>query len=201
MNTSLDLWISAMEPGDWTVHGGDLKQGVKLKELTFGHMVLMERMLCLTSSQIDGIAHCVLICSRGYKEARDYIHWWKFNDRYAQELRDLIEKIIKNPVIWYATWIDYFKAHTTPMQSMKKQRADGNPAKNLGAPFLARLRVILTSSLGYDPLTLNDAPFSACLMDIQTNAELNGQVNIAGGSAVSDAINKLIKHVEKKAKK
>ena len=182
MNIALDKWIEGMVPGECSV------MGIPMLELTYGHMVLMERMMCFPVSNEWDIVHCILICNKNYEDGYDYINYWR--TKHAKVVTELLGHIRKDPVKWSNKCLEYFDFHTKIMETMKKQGTD-NPSKQIGSPFLAIIRVIAISKLGYNPLTIKDAPFSPLLLDIQTHAELEGRVEIGGGSAVADAIAQL----------
>ena len=182
MNLSIDKWIEGMIPGECSI------MGIPMKELTFGHMVLMERMLCFPIKAEDDMAHSILICSKNYKEAHDYINYWR--TKYISVFNELMEHILNAPEKWGEKCYEYFSYHIKSMQIMNKQ-GEGKPAKQIGSPFLAIVRVVAITKLGYNPLTLNDAPFAPIILDMQTKAELDGRISISGGSAVADAIEML----------
>lgn len=182
MSIALDNWIEGMVPGKWHI------MGIEMQELTYGHMVLMERMMCYPIKSYEDVAHCILICSKKYKESCDYIYYWK--TKYLDLVKELIGHIVKDPSKWATSCIDYFESHTKMMQTMQKVEGD-KPKRQLGSPFLAMIRVVAITKLGYNPQTIHNAPFAPLLMDIQVNAELEGRSSISGGSAAADAIESL----------
>ena len=181
MEIALDKWIEGFLPGEWHI------MGIPMKELKYGHMVLMERMMCYPIKTEEDIAHCVIICSKDYKDANDYINHWK--TKHIELFNEIISHIKKDVSRWLKYTLLYFNSHSKMMQSMIDPGVVDSP--KLGSPFLAIIRVIAISKLNYNPLTLNEAPFAPLMLDIQTHAELNGRIDIAGGSDAADAIEKL----------
>ena len=186
MAFAIDQWVEGMIPGDWHCHY------ISMEELTYGHMVLMERMLCTKIKSPEDIAHCLMICSRKYKDALRYVNYWKHNDKLYNEFLETLHSIKKHPEEWIESWFEYFSSHTKSMQTMEKQKEDDSnvSSRQIGSPFLAVVRVSAIK-LGYKPSELNETPFAHLMLDLQVNSELSGRIEIGGGSGVFSAIEQL----------
>ena len=182
MALALDSWVEGMMPGEWSIHG------LKMHEITFGHMVLMERMLCSNVETPDDLAHAIMICSRSFTEAQRYAMFWKTDKKMYRELADCLEQIVKHPKEVLESWAEYYSSHTKQMGSMKPHSNDScGERRKLGSPNLAIIRV-LAIKLGYNPKDINESPFSQMILDIQTNLELCGRTEISGGIEVANAL-------------
>ena len=189
MENATDKWIMSYHPLHWYVMGHEMKV------LSFGHMTLMERMMCLpTLSPVD-VTNCIMICERDYKDAEDFVY---HPMRYEHDIIELTRDIMKDFSSWVENFHNYFKANTGGMVSYTEQDEHDKRngfQKKAGSPWLSCMRVRLLSSLNYNPDTINEAPFGRCLLDIQTLMELNGISRIVGDdeSRASDILDAALK--------
>lgn len=162
----LDVWICGMLPGgDWRI------QNEQVKELTYGHLLLMERMLCNPAETIEDVAHCIGICSRNYEDGKRYIYHYHENRVFMDEFRDLVEKASKSPDAWFNAMDDYIAAHFVAMPILRDK--DQEKCGIVGSPYLAIIRIRLIR-LGYRPHEIFDTPIAHCILDIQTDMDLDG---------------------------
>lgn len=169
MERAIDRWIAGYHPGKWSVRGLDMHT------LLFGHVTLMERMLCFPWFAPDDLVHCLMICSRPYNQAEEYVNLWKVRADFIEDFRDYLEEVISDFEGWDRSLNRYFDAHLIRMEEYKDSGKKGEPP---GAPLLACMRVYLISKLNYDPLTLDEAPYSQCVLDMQTYGEMEGRTRI-----------------------
>ena len=87
MERSIDRWIAGYHTGQWSVRGLDMCT------LLFGHVTLMERMLCFPWLSADDLVHCMMICSRPYKKAEEYVNLWKVRPTFIEDFCDHLELV------------------------------------------------------------------------------------------------------------
>ena len=195
MSSSLDSWITGYFPGQHVVKGKGEK-GVPMATLTFGHVCAMERLLCFPPETAEDLVHCVNICGRPYKEALDYLYRWK--DKYQNNYVEMVEEIVKDVDAWGDSFLRYYAAHSVslPLLDVSGGEEGKKGVKKAGAPILALMRHSLISRLGYNPQTLDEAPFGTCLLDLQTMMEMDGTLEVEGEDidyakqAIEDALKK-----------
>lgn len=170
MERAIDRWITGYHPGKWSVRGLDMHT------LLFGHVTLMERMLCFPWFAVDDLVHCLMICSRPYKQAEEYANLWKVRADFIEDFRDYLEVVHADFEGWDRSMNRYMDAHLVRMEEYKE--FCDNKGEIPGAPFFACMRVYLIKHMNYDPLTLDKAPYSRCLLDMQTCGEMEGRTKI-----------------------
>lgn len=165
-----------------------------MQTLTFGHVTILERLQCFPYRNEEEITHCLLVCSRKYKDAVHYMNLWKTT--YWEEFKGLLKQVedILSDVVDSLDY--YFESQLKSMEVFKKPEENGN-RKLLGAPNLAVLRATLLSRLNYSPDTINEQPYAVCMSDFITLAEMDGRLEIVGDK-VHSAVNRLNEFLEEK---
>lgn len=173
--------------GDWRI------QGVLVKELTYGHVVLLTRMDCLTPITAGDVSHFIGVCTRNYLHGREYIY--KYQHHFKDEHRARTEEIEKNLPAWIAGVDHYLESHCVTMDSTKKIWAGQvKPAGKLGSPHLSLMRVQLIR-MGYSPTEIFEVPYAHCLLDIQTLMEIKGASAVTSDESLKakEMIEELVK--------
>lgn len=151
--------------------------GVKLKRLTFGHVVLLQRFGCVPITNVMDLATAVQICSRDYKGGLDYVdslgsrwrrvlNWWFIRRIRRWNIEDAIK-----------AWSDYLEANS--QQPEYARSANKSPSKK-GAPELSQVRAYLLTRCGYLPDTIMDHYYGQCLWDCGAAVELENGEGIVG---------------------
>ena len=186
-----DAWIVGYLPGEFHVRGH------KMFPLLFGHLAVMNRLICYPPMTESDIALCVSVCKRSYKDAENFMSYFKHSDRYQFELRDLLDEIMTDEKGWMESLMNYFKSHLVSLPIM--EQGGEKKGDNLGSPSLALIRAFLCSRMNYDPLTFNDAPFHRCILDMQVLSEMDGRVKVQSPE-IDKAIAVAKAYIEKQAK-
>ncbi len=167
-----DTWAATVAPGHHYV------AGVKLRPLTLGHAVLMERIgLVEILTRLEFHAF-VGICSRDYKAGMRWLGWflspvgqWYYGRKplpkaYNQALGEAMAYLVQS------------------QQMPELMGSDANMAKGAkwGAPTLQLMRTIGLSKLNYTPSQIMDAPFGQLMWDIISFNEVNGGSKIIHGA-------------------
>lgn len=166
-----NIWAETVAPGHHYV------AGVKLKPLTFGHAVLMERIglvEILTPLEFHAF---IGICSRDYKSAIDWLGW--FMSPVGQ---------------WFYSWKPLPREHNKSLaeamnylvQAQQMPELLGNQdnqatGSKFGAPTLQLMRTSALENLNYTPDKIMDAPFGQLMWDVITHNEINGGAKIIHG--------------------
>ena len=173
--------------GDWRI------QGELVKELTYGHVVLLTRMDCLTPITAGDVSHFIGVCSRDYENGKEYIY--KYPAHFKDEHESRTIEIEKNLSDWISGVDHYLESHCVTMESTKKVWAGQTktPGK-LGSPHLSLMRVQLIR-MGYSPTEIFEAPYAHCLLDIQTLLEINGASAVTSDESLKakEMIEELVK--------
>lgn len=165
-------FLSAIAPEAFTVFG------VRLKRLTFGHVLLLERFDCNPAKDVLDLATSVQICSRDWQGALDYLDNIK---SYGVRVRNhlFMRRLRKWPIDEASqAWGDYLKENTHEPELV---RVDGQIESDKGAPSLAQMRVFLLGHCGYSPDTINDQPWGQCRWDYLAAQEEMAGSGIVGG--------------------
>ena len=166
-----DTWAATCAPGHHYV------AGVKLRPLTYGHALLMERLgLFEVLTRLDFHAF-VGICSRDYLSASKWLgwflspigQWWYARKRLPGRYNDVMQAAL-----------DYLEANRRTPETMSADNNHATGAK-YGTPGLQIMRTIALERLNYSPDTINDAPFGQLYWDILSSNELNGGSRILEG--------------------
>ena len=177
-----DTWAATCAPGHHYV------AGVKLRPLTYGHALLMERLglvEILTPLEFHAF---VGICSRSYKSAVNWLGWfmspvgqWYYDRKplpkeYNQALGEAMEYLLTSQKM--------------PALLGKEDNQAGGA--QYGAPTLQIMRTIALSKLNYSPSELFDAPLGQVMWDIICLNEINGGAKIIHGE-ISQGLEMLMK--------
>lgn len=190
--TAEDAWAVGYMPGVYHVRGH------AMRPLAFGHLCLLNRLLCYPPIIPDEIALCIAVCKRNFEDGNHFASLFKHADGYQLELRDLLDEIGMDEKGWMDSLMNYFNAHLTCLPVM--EQAGAKPGDKLGSPSLALIRAFLCSRMNYNPLTIDDAPFNRCLLDMQVLSEMDGRVKIQSPE-IDKAIALAKSYIEKQAKK
>ena len=159
-------FLSAMAPEAFIVFG------VKLKRLTFGHVLLLERFDCNPAKDVLDLATSIQICSRDWIEALNYldnIKSWRVRVRNHLFMRRLEKWPLEEAS---EAWAEYLRENTHEPELV---RVDGQIESDKGAPYLAQMRVFLLGHCGYSPGTINDQPWGQCRWDyLAAQEEMSG---------------------------
>ena len=148
--------------------------GRKLKPLTIGHLLLLERFDCLPTHERDQLVLAILIASHNHDEVLPL-----FEDRFW-DLRMRVWRWRLGKFDWmekFQLWDDYFqRSMATPCAISKK---DSDALSNSATPFLQHLKCTLQAKLGYSPTEVLNTPYSQAIWDYYTFHEMEGSVDIA----------------------
>lgn len=148
---------------------------VRLKPLTFGHVVLMER-LGLDSAKPEDIPLAVQICSRSYRDALRYVdRLFSFVGRF-ESLVFRFRIYLCNPHGAIEAWADYWEENTGHPETVETE----DSGSNRGAPLMLQVRVRLLERCGYSADTIWDQPWSQCLWDYAASWEASNGFGIVG---------------------
>lgn len=166
-----DTWAATCAPGHSYV------AGVKLRPFAYGHALLMQRLgLFEVLTPLDFHAF-VGICSRNYASASRWLgwflspvgQWW-----YARKpLPGPYNEVMQGA-------LEYLELNKRAPDTMAVEN-NGSFGVKYGTPALQIMRTIALRSLGYNPDTINDAPFGQMYWDIISNNEMNGGSRIIEG--------------------
>lgn len=148
-------FLAALAPEPFRVLGQDLRQ------LSFGHVVLMHRIGIDVVDSVEDLFAAVQICSRSFADGLQYIQALATPIGYANLEAQAEEAQALDMERAFSAWGEYLQEHT---QKPEYCAVDG-PKSERGAPFLAQLRHVLLSSCNYSPEYLMDAPYGQCLWD------------------------------------
>ena len=165
-------WSEVAVPGP--VEVGDHK----LLPLTYGHVVLMERIdLEEVLNPVDYWAF-IGICSRPFKSA---CRWIGFYLSPVGQWLYRHKPLPKDKAKAYSQAITYMhQSLKTPELMTKDGSGSGGGAKH-GAPSLQVMRTVALSKLNYSPDTIMDAPFLQLVWDILAYNEQMGGARIIAG--------------------
>ena len=134
--------------------------GVDLRPLTYGHVVLLNRIGFDPPKDGFELFCAVQICHRTFQGGLDWVTKAMGNqgDPFIEDARrfrrfDLAQS--------FGAWGLYMQASTSHPEFCE---VDG-PRSERGAPFLAQLRHTLLSRCNYTPEYILNAPFGQCLWD------------------------------------
>lgn len=150
--------------------------GVKLKRLTFGHVVLLNRFDLDPVDTVLDLALAVQICSRDFNGALSYVD--SLGSKWRTALNWAFARRVRNWDIEQALegWQEYLE-----LNSFQPKYAESNgPPSDKGAPALAQIRAFLISQCNYSPETLNDQFYGQCLWDFGAVMESNIGEGIVG---------------------
>ena len=166
-----DTWAETCAPGHHYV------AGAKLRPLTFGHALLMERVglyEILTPLEF----HCFIgICSRTYDQATKWLGWYLSpvgQWYYAKK------PMPRNKNAALAEAMEY----VLQAQQIPELLGSGDNIEagaRYGAPLLQTIRTTALEFLNYSPDTINDAPFGQLVWDILARNEIRGGAKIIHG--------------------
>ena len=145
--------------------------------------------MCFPWQEPDDLVHCLMICSRPYKEAEEYSNLWKVRASFIEDFREYFELVSADFDVWNQSMNRYMDAHLIRMEEYKE--LGGKKGEAPGAPLLACIRVHLISKLNYDPMKIDEAPYARCILDLQTSGEMEGRTKILG-----DSMLRAIKNIE-----
>jgi hypothetical protein len=166
-----NTWAETCAPGHHYV------AGAKLRPLTFGHAMLMERVglyEILTPLEF----HCFIgICSRNYDQGMNWLGWFLSPVGQWYYKRKPMPKN-KNEALAQA--MEYL------IQAQQIPELIGNDdnvacGARFGAPLLQTIRSTALEFLNYQPETINDAPFGQLVWDILARNEMRGGAKIIHG--------------------
>jgi len=166
-----DTWAETCAPGHHYV------AGAKLRPLTFGHALLMERVglhEILTPLEF----HCFIgICSRAYDQATKWLGWYlsPVGQWYYSK-----KPMPRNKNAALAEAMEY----VLQAQQIPELLGSGDSIEagaRYGAPLLQTIRTTALEFLNYSPDTINDAPFGQLVWDILARNEIRGGAKIIHG--------------------
>ena len=174
MSKALDAWIVGYFPPKHAVMGWEMKT------LTFGHVCLMERMLCFPPKTIEEIVHCMHICGREFPDALEYVRTWQVD--YEDDVVRMAKAISAETDKYMDSFMRYYDSNSAMLPSMTpfETEEEGGKKTKMGSPLLAVMRHLLISRLGYNPQTLDEAPYGKCMLDLQVLLESDGSLKIEG---------------------
>lgn len=167
--------------------------GVRLRPLSLGHLILLHR---YESAFVNGglpsptdLVMSVLICSRSYEDGLDLIESGQFK-REAKKLEKALRLCgdVKARCGWFC---DYLEEGLDGPKLWTKE--SGGPS--LGAPPEQIVKVALMSKLGLSETEVLNRPFSLCLWDMATLAEMNGTLKIF--SKADEDLQEQVRELEK----
>ena len=147
--------------------------GLELKQISIGHMLLLERFECLPVRDEESLVMAVLICSQDQDKVLETFAdpWIRMKVRiwrWRLGKIDWIEKIL--------LWEEYFEAGTKAPLVVSTDDKSGS--KDSHTPFLQHLRTVLISKCNYTIREAMSTSLSQCLWDYYSWAETEGSVNI-----------------------
>jgi len=147
--------------------------GVRLRPLSLGHLIWLERLGLDDVESMGHLALAVLVCSHKYEDIPAALddRWlnfkmmlWRTWHRKADEAKTV------------ALFADYIATHTVrPKVSVKEGQGGGEG----GAPFLLHVKIVLQSKLNYTPSEAMNCPFNQAALEYYAFAELEGGLTIS----------------------
>ena len=163
-------FYQAAVPDGWQI------LGVRLRPLSLGHLILLHR---YDSAFVVGglptpadLVMSVLICSRTYEDALDLVESGQFK-REAKKLEKAL-KLCGDEEARCKWFVEYMEEGLDGPKLWTKEKSGGT----FGAPPEQTVKVGLMSQLGLSETEVLNRPFSLCLWDMATLAEMNGTLKI-----------------------
>lgn len=152
--------------------------GRKLRPLSLGHLLYLERFGCLPANDPDKLVLATIICASRFEDIlptltdpwRDWrisVWRWRIGEPDWQSK--------------YKIWEDYFSAHTSGPSVINKKERDS--AEMSGTPFYQHLKVTLQAKLNYTPAEAINCPFGQALFDYYAFHEMEGNVEVCDQNA------------------
>lgn len=145
--------------------------GAELLPMTVGHARVLDALGLWNAVLPQELILAAFICSRSHRDVTAAIQhkgtvlrlkWWAW--RLGRKW---------DYVASAGHWASYVTYHREePLVSMN--RSGGQ----MGMPWLTHLRAMACKGLGYDPMTVDDAPLAQVVMDYYAFAESEGAVNV-----------------------
>jgi hypothetical protein len=167
----INIWAETCAPGHHYV------AGAKLRPLSFGHALLMER-IGLNEILTPLEFHCFIgICSRTYEQAVKWLGWYLSpvgQWYYARKPMPRDKNAALAEAMEYA-----LQAQQLPELLGSEDSVEAGA--RYGAPLLQIIRSTALEHLNYQPDKINDAPFGQLVWDILARNEMRGGAKIIHG--------------------
>ena len=163
-------FYQAAVPDGWQI------LGVRLRPLSLGHLILLHRhesaFVLGGIPEPEDLVLSVLVCARTYEDALELVE----SGQHNQESKKLDKALqacgsLGDRYQWFANYLE--EGLSGPKLWIK---SDG--AQKFGAPSEQVVKVALMSKMGLSESQVLNRPFSLCLWDMATLAELNGTLRI-----------------------
>lgn len=145
--------------------------GVPLLPMTVGHARVIDALGLWGPVVPEEVMLAAFVCSRDHRKVAAAIHskgtarrlrWWAW--RLGSQWN------YDASIVHWRAYVAYHREE--PLVTMK------GGGGNLGMPWLTHLRAMACKGLGYDPMTVDDAPLAQVVMDYYAFAESEGAVNV-----------------------
>ena len=166
-----DTWAEAAIPGPVDVGGH------KLLPLTYGHVVLMERIGLDDVLEPLEFWGFIGICTRRFKSACKWVGF------YLSPLGQVYYRhkpLPANHDNVFGQAVTYMQQNLRTPELMTDEGASSGGIRH-GAPALQTMRTVALSRLNYNPDTIHDAPFLQLVWDILCYNEQQGGARIIEG--------------------
>ena len=151
----MDEFLAALAPEPFRVFGRELRP------LSFGHVVLLNRLGIDPVTTTEDLFAAVQICRRSYAEGLAYVRELMTAIGQARLESEVEQCQNLNMPAAFQAWGDYIQENS---QCPTYCQGDG-PKSERGAPMLAQIREVLMGQCNYSPAYVLDAPYGQCLWD------------------------------------